>query len=270
MRPKPTGAETVLAVDAGNTHTRFGLFVGEKLRAIRSFPTGAARGAEWGWKLAASGFLAGSAGKSLAGIAIASVVPRSTAGLAELARRILNVPVLVIRPGDRGFVSGLKLSLRHPEQLGADRLANAAAAFARYGGPIVAVDFGTATTYDVVSRRGVFLGGVIAPGAGLIRDALAEHAARLPRVDLSRPKRAIGQTTLECLRSGVYYSVIGQVRMMMQAIVSEHGKGIRTVATGGLAGRYGRHLPGLIEVRESLTLEGIALLYRLNGRRLRR
>jgi type III pantothenate kinase len=152
----------------------------------------------------------------------------------------------------------------NPAELGADRLVNSVAAFERYGGPCVIVDFGTATTFDVISAKGEYLGGAIAPGLGLSADALFSHAARLSRVDIKRPAKVIGTNTVTHLQSGLYYGYIGLVDGILERIVTELGAPARVIATGGLARQISEDSRFIAEIDDMLTLDGLLILFERN------
>jgi type III pantothenate kinase len=152
----------------------------------------------------------------------------------------------------------------NPTELGADRLVNAIAAFERYGGPCVVVDFGTATTFDVISAKGEYLGGAIAPGLGISADALFSHAARLGRIDIKRPAKVIGTNTVTHLQSGLYYGYIGLVDGILERIVAELGTPARVIATGGLARQISEDSRYIAEIDDMLTLDGLLILFERN------
>jgi type III pantothenate kinase len=152
----------------------------------------------------------------------------------------------------------------NPAELGADRLVNAIAAFERYGGPCVVVDFGTATTFDVISGHGEYLGGAIAPGLGLSAEALFSRAARLTRVDIKRPAKVIGTNTVTHLQSGLYYGYIGLVDGILERIIAELGAPARVIATGGLARQIAEDSRYIAEIDDMLTLDGLLILFERN------
>ena len=154
----------------------------------------------------------------------------------------------------------------NPSELGAERLVNSVAAFERYGGPCVIVDFGTATTFDVISAKGEYLGGAIAPGLGLSADALFSHAARLSRVDIKRPAKVIGTNTVTHLQSGLYFGYIGLVDGILERIEAELGQKPRVIATGGLARQIAEDSRFISEIDDMLTLDGLLILFERNRR----
>jgi type III pantothenate kinase len=192
-------------------------------------------------------------------IALASVVPPLTPVLVELSRSYLGREPLVIGPGVK---TGMPILYEPPGDVGADRIVNGVAAFARYGGPVIVVDFGTATTLDLITRRGEYAGGVICPGIGISADALFQRAARLPRVDVRDPGRVVGRTTVGSMQSGLYYAamcegLIGRIR-------AELGEPAKVVATGGFAGTLAAEIPSIETVDPVLTLIGLRLIFERN------
>jgi type III pantothenate kinase len=254
----------LLAIDVGNTHTLAGVYQGEELLhewRISSERTATAD------ELAASHDqilrLRGGSLDELDDMIVSSVVPTLTGAYQQLARKYLERPALVVGPGVK---TGMPLAIDNPHELGADRLVNAVAAFRRYGGPCIVVDFGTATTLDVVSEAGEYLGGAIAPGMETSLDALTSRAARLVKVDLLPPERAIGRSTVESMRSGLVLGTVAMVDGMCQRIREELGGSAIVVATGGLAEMVCELSEEIDHINPLLTLEGLRAIYSLNAR----
>jgi type III pantothenate kinase len=199
--------------------------------------------------------------EDIAGVVLASVVPPLTGVLVELSRQYLDREPLVIEPGVK---TGMPILYEPPGDVGADRIVNGVAALAAYGGPVIVVDFGTATTFDVVSRKGEYVGGVICPGIGISADALFQRAARLPRVDVRNPGRVIGRSTVGSIQSGLYFGYASMVEGIIARIRAELKEPARVVATGGLAETLAREVPSIEAVDATLTLTGLRLIWERN------
>jgi type III pantothenate kinase len=253
----------LLAVDVGNTQTVVGVFRGEELRHHWRVATRPERTADE-WALLLGGFLEQegmSFSREITGVAVASVVPDQTQALREMVARYFHFRPVVVEPGVR---TGMPILTDNPKEVGADRIVNALAAYAKYGGPCIVVDFGTATTYDCVSERGEYLGGAIAPGVQVSAAGLFAAAARLPRPEVSAPRSAIGRNTVDALRSGLVLGTAAEVDGMVERMQKELGGHAVVVATGGLAelivplcARVDHHEPWL-------TLEGLRLVFERN------
>jgi len=252
----------LIAVDAGNTHTVVGLFEGEELTDHWRIATNANRTSDE-HALLLSQFLAqrGTGFSDVTGMVVSSTVPRLTAVLRTLAERYLSVAPVVLEPGTR---SGMPILYENPRQVGPDRIANALAAFTRYGGPAIMVDFGTATTVDATSAKGEYLGGAILPGIEISLDALFGRAAALSWVELAKPRRVIGKTTTESVQSGVLYGFAAAVDGLVRRFEAELGR-CTVVSTGGLA-ELVTPLTETIQHHEPwLTLEGLRLIHAMNA-----
>jgi len=252
----------LLAVDAGNTHTAFGLFDDERRVADWRLATRKEITAdELGVLLRALFASSAIEPSAVDGMIVASVVPDLTEPLRTTGRRYFECEPLFVGPG---LKTGMPILYENPHEVGADRIVNAVAAQERYGRPVIVLDFGTATTFDVVGPEGEYLGGVIAPGLGISAEALFEKAARLHRVRIRRPSRVIGRYTEQSLQSGLFHGYTALVQGLVARIREELGVAAPVVATGGLAPVFEPELDFLEAVDVGLTLEGLRLLWLKN------
>jgi type III pantothenate kinase len=249
----------LLAVDVGNTQTAIGLYDGEQLSDHWRLATERSRtGDELGVLL--GGLLDLDA---VSAICLSSTVPTLLVEWERVAERWAHAPLLAVGPGVR---TGIPIRYDDPREVGPDRIVNSVAAKARYGSPVIVVDFGTSTNFDVVSRAGEYVGGVLAPGIEVSMEALFARAARLVKVDYSEPPTVIGKTTVGGLQSGLVYGFAGQVEGIVEAVRGELGEPeAPVVATGGLASLIAPHARSVAHVDPFLTLEGLRLVWELNA-----
>ena len=251
----------LLAVDVGNTNTVLGLYEEGKLRRHWRLTTRRdATSDEIG--LSVQGLLGSlEAGLAPDDVIVASVVPSLRFPIRQAFRQLFGLEPVFVEPGIK---TGMPILYDVPQEVGADRIVNAVAAYARLGGPCVVVDFGTATTFDVVTARGEYAGGVIVPGISISAEALFEKAARLSRVEIRRPERVIGKTTAGSIQSGLYFGYLSLVEGVIERIEREIGARPRVIATGGLAELIGGGSERIEEVDPLLTLTGLVLIHERN------
>src|SRR6478736_5805321 len=261
----------LLVLDVGNTNTVLGVFTRtaagsgakyEKLAANWRVTTRAAQTIdEYGVLFRNLFSMEGLEPKDIGGIVVSSVVPPLDSTLRRVCEKYFKRKPLFIEPGVK---TGMPVLYENPAEVGADRIVNSVAAFEKYGGPCIIVDFGTATTFDCVTSKGEYQGGVISPGLGISADALFNRAARLQRVDIRKPARVIGTTTVGSMQSGLYYGYLGLVDGILERLLEEMGGGTTVVATGGLAALIGKGSKYIKHVDDLLTLDGLRLIWERN------
>jgi type III pantothenate kinase len=255
-------AAVLLAVDVGNTQTHIGVFDdAELVEHWRLATQPSATSDELAITIPGLLSLRGIEVGRVDGVIVSSVVPQLGPEYGEMSQRHLGRECLMVGPSVR---TGMPIQVDHPHELGADRLVNAVAAYDRVGGACVSVDFGTSTNFDVVSAGGEYLGGVIGPGVEISMEALAERTAKLPRIDLSKPGRAIGKNTQEAIQAGVVHGFAGLVDGIARRVIAELGDSPRVIATGGLAPAIVPYCDTIDEVDDLLTLTGLRLIYDRN------
>lgn len=249
----------LLTIDVGNTNTVFALFDNQVLVNQWRLSTNANRTAdEYGFWLS-SLLKEQHASLKLTDIVLATVVPRTQFELVQCCKHYFSLNPVIVNAHMKGFP--LTLDVEHPEEVGADRLVNAVEAWKRYHCALVIVDFGTATTFDVVSSAGEYVGGVIAPGINLSLEALHSAAARLPSIRIDAPSQVIGRNTVLAMQSGIYYGYAGMIDGVLTRIAEEQPGVSKVIATGGLAPLYGKVVPRIDHVITDLTIYGLATLY---------
>jgi type III pantothenate kinase len=253
----------LLAIDVGNTNVTIALFDGERLVADWRVTSHRERTAdEIAAELKELFSLRGLELGVVSGVVISSVVPTLNPALVEASRRYLKCEPVMVGPGVK---TSVRIRYENPRDVGADRIANALAAFSKYGGPIVIIDFGTAVTYDAISAEGDYLGGAIAPGIEISLDALVSQTAMLRRVEPVAPDSVIGRNTINSIQSGLIWGFVAQVEGMVKRMVDELGGKARVIATGGQASLVAE-LTNVIETTDPLlTLEGLRLIYVQNA-----
>ncbi|MEI8394613.1 MAG: type III pantothenate kinase [Rhodospirillaceae bacterium] len=258
----------LLAIDAGNTNVVFAVYDGERQRGLWRCATDSKRTAdEYAVWLTHLLSLRGLYPRQISDAVIASVVPGATFNLKRLCKDHFSCEPLIV--GDPRVNLGVKAEVPRPEEVGADRLVNALAAAAAYCAPLIVVDFGTATTFDVVNAEGNYCGGVIAPGINLSMDALDRAAAKLPRVDIIQPQQVIGTSTVTCMQSGIFWGYLGLieglvVRIRQEFLTQTPDIAMPVIATGGLAVLFARATSLIDTVDTELTLRGLVLIYERN------
>ena len=253
----------LLTIDIGNTNIKLGVYEGERLLAHWRMATERLKLADEYAVLIRSLFdLGGIDWRGLSGCALSCVVPPLTSQFRTLCRTYMGLEPVVIGPG---VATGLRYEIDTPDQLGADRVANSLAAYRKFGGPVIAIAFGTATAFDVITESGAYIGGAIAPGIGISADALFRLAARLYQVELARPPQVIGKNTVHYMQSGLILGYAGLVEGLVSRMQAEMGGPCTVVATGGLADVIAGETSAITVVEPYLTLEGLRMIYEMNS-----
>ena len=252
----------ILTLDIGNTNIKTALFRGpEMVKYWRISTNLKSTSDEYGILLCSMFAHEGVSPKEVGGIIISSVVPTVNFTIEHMCQNYFHQAPMFVGPGVR---TGINIRYENPRELGADRIANAVAAYEEYGAPCIFIDFGSATTFGVVDEGGAFLGGCICPGVKLASEALVSGTAKLPRFELTRPDRVIGRTTLSNLQSGMFYGYVGLVRNIVRKMKQELGREATVVATGGMAVMFSEDAKCIDRLDGLLTLKGLRLIYERN------
>lgn len=254
----------LLAIDVGNTNTVFAVFADDgtlkgEWRSASDTKKTADELAVWLNSLMAMKKLSH---KDIDAAIIASVVPAMVFNLKKLCQVYFGCEAMVV--GDEGLDLGIEVVLPNPEEVGADRLVNGLAASQKYHGPLIIIDFGTATTFDVIDGDGRYLGGAMAPGINLSIEALHMAAAKLPRVAIKKPKKAIGTSTTEAMQSGIFWGYVGLIEGMVARIMKEYGERMKVIGTGGLAPLFAEATTRIETTDADLTMQGLLAIYQRN------
>ncbi|HUS04333.1 MAG TPA: type III pantothenate kinase [Dehalococcoidia bacterium] len=251
----------LLAIDIGNTSIKLGVFEGAKLKTTWQLATGVGHLAdEYGILLLSFFQCRKLPASKITGVVLCSVVPPLAPIFQEVCQGYLGSSPLIV---ETGVKTGIRICVDNPRELGSDRVVNAVAAHHLYGEPVIVIDLGTATTFDVVSKEGNYLGGAIAPGIGIASEALFTRTAVLPRIELTRPKQAIGRNTVSAMQSGIFFGYIGLIEGMIQRIEQELVGKAKVVATGGYA-YLAKEIPAIEIINPDLSLIGLHLIYEMN------
>jgi type III pantothenate kinase len=252
----------LVAIDIGNTNIKVGIFDGDRLKATWNLATGIHRTSdEYGGVLLNLMEREKVSPSKVTGVALCGVVPPLLPTFVELCKKYLNTKPLLV---EAGIKTGMRIRLDNPREVGPDRVVDAVAAQNLYGKPVIIIDLGTATTFDVVSKEGDYLGGAIAPGIVIATEALYTRTAALPRIRLSRPEQVIGKNTISAMQSGIIFGYIGLIEGMIQRIEQELRSKAKVVATGGQAYPLAEEISAIDVINPDLTLIGLRLIYEMN------
>lgn len=249
----------LLVIDIGNTNITMGLYDENILKGTYRLTTKFQRTSdEYGFMLLSFLNAANYKEEDIQDIIISSVVPKINYSFTSCIKKYLHKEPIMVGPGIR---TGISIRIDNPSSLGADRLVDAAGAYYTYGGPCIIIDFGTATTYDVVSEKGEFIGGATAPGIGICANALSSQAAKLPEIEITKPDKIIAKNTVKSMQAGIVYGYIGQTEYIIKKLKEEYGKNMKVISTGGL-GRIIANETDSIDIHDAdLTFKGLKIIY---------
>ena len=253
----------IMVIDVGNSNTKCGLFIGDELKHSWRMATRIDRSAdELGITLTSFFNYVEKSTADVDGIIISSVIPSVNYTLEHMCKTFFGKKPMFVGPGIK---TGINILYDNPKELGSDRIVNAVAAYEKYGGPCITVDFGTATSFGAISEGGDFLGGVICPGVKISCDALTANAAKLPKIELARPKEIINRNTVGCMQAGMMYGYVGQVDYVLRKMKSEMRGNPKVIATGGLSSEIAAETKTIDVIDSLLTLEGLKIIYNKNN-----
>ena len=253
----------LLAIDVGNTNITFGGYEGDRMTCTFRMTTKQQRTSdEYGISISEMLKLSGYTRESVSGVIIASVVPGIMHSLTSSIDKYFNTKPMIVGPG---LKTGIKIVTENPKELGADRVVDAVSAYEKYGGPVLVLDFGTATTYDLVNEKGEFCAGITAPGIRISANALTEGTAKLPEIEIKKPESILAQNTVQSMQAGLVYGQIGQTKYIINRVKKEKGyDSLHVVATGGLGSMIAKEVEEISVYDRNLTLDGLRIIYGKN------
>ena len=255
----------LLAIDVGNTNITFGGYEGDRMTCTFRMTTKQQRTSdEYGISISEMLKLSGYTRESVSGVIIASVVPGLMHSLTSSIEKYFNTKPMIVGPG---LKTGIKIVTENPKELGADRVVDAVSAYEKYGGPVLVLDFGTATTYDLVNEKGEFCAGITAPGIRISANALTEGTAKLPEIEIKKPESILAQNTVQSMQAGLVYGQIGQTKYIINRVKKEKGyDSLHVVATGGLGSMIAKEVEEISVYDRNLTLDGLRIIYEKNAK----